>query len=56
MVCLGCNGKGYVIEKGREAVCKECQGRGEYISFAGDAPQKQESTIVGIAGGLDFRP
>jgi len=30
MVCEVCNGKGYVIEKGRELVCRECQGRGEY--------------------------
>jgi DnaJ-class molecular chaperone len=43
MVCLGCNGKGYVVEKGREVVCMECQGRGEYIPFAVAAPPKQES-------------
>ena len=30
MVCAVCNGKGYVIEKGRELACSECQGRGEY--------------------------
>lgn len=30
MVCAVCNGKGYVIEKGREMACSECQGRGEY--------------------------
>ena len=29
MVCVVCNGKGYVIEKHRELVCSECQGRGE---------------------------
>jgi hypothetical protein len=29
MVCAVCNGKGYVIEKHRESVCNECQGRGE---------------------------
>ena len=29
MVCVACNGKGYVIEKHRELVCSECQGRGE---------------------------
>lgn len=31
MVCSACNGKGYVVEKGRELPCSECQGRGEYI-------------------------
>jgi DnaJ-class molecular chaperone len=30
MVCAACNGKGYVIERGRESTCSECQGRGEY--------------------------
>jgi hypothetical protein len=30
MVCVACNGKGYVVEKGRESHCSECQGRGEY--------------------------
>jgi DnaJ-class molecular chaperone len=30
MICEVCNGKGYVIEKGRELACSECQGRGEY--------------------------
>lgn len=30
MVCAVCNGKGYVIERGRESTCSECQGRGEY--------------------------
>jgi len=29
MVCVACNGKGYVIEGHRELVCGECQGRGE---------------------------
>lgn len=31
MVCIVCNGKGYVIEKGKELPCQECQGRGEYL-------------------------
>lgn len=30
MVCVACNGKGYVVEKGKELSCPECQGRGEY--------------------------
>ena len=30
MVCAACNGKGYVIEKHREALCEDCQGRGEF--------------------------
>jgi DnaJ-class molecular chaperone len=29
MVCVACNGKGYVVERNRESVCCECQGRGE---------------------------
>ena len=33
MVCMVCNGKGYVIEKGKELPCQECQGRGEYLLF-----------------------
>jgi DnaJ-class molecular chaperone len=33
MVCIACNGKGYVIEKNRELPCQECQGRGEYLVF-----------------------
>lgn len=33
MVCVACNGKGYVIEKGIELSCSECQGRGEYPLF-----------------------
>ena len=33
MVCIVCNGKGYVTEKERELPCQECQGRGEYIFF-----------------------
>ena len=31
MVCSACNGKGYVVEKGKELACSECQGRGEHI-------------------------
>jgi len=30
MVCVACNGKGYVVEKGKELSCPDCQGRGEY--------------------------
>jgi RecJ-like exonuclease len=33
MVCAVCNGKGYVVEKNKEAACSECQGRGEYLLF-----------------------
>lgn len=33
MVCAVCNGKGYVVEKGKELHCSECQGRGEYPIF-----------------------
>jgi DnaJ-class molecular chaperone len=33
MVCIVCNGKGYVTEKERELPCQECQGRGEYLFF-----------------------
>jgi len=33
MVCDACNGKGYVVEKGRELICSECQGRGEFPIF-----------------------
>lgn len=33
MVCAACNGKGYVVEKGRDLSCSECQGRGEYPHF-----------------------
>ena len=46
MVCMDCNGKGYVIEKGRELVCKECRGHGEYLILDSDRPQKQETQAV----------
>ncbi len=46
MVCLVCNGKGYVIEKQRELVCNECQGRGECFSIDRDQSHKQESRQI----------
>jgi RecJ-like exonuclease len=33
MICIICNGKGYIIEKGKEVACPECQGRGEDLDF-----------------------
>jgi DnaJ-class molecular chaperone len=45
MVCIDCNGKGYVIEKERELVCKECHGHGEYSfsdSVSDQNPKIQE--------------
>ncbi len=42
MICEVCNGKGYVIEKGREQACSECQGRGEYDIANIDNPQNPE--------------
>ena len=30
MVCLDCNGKGYVNDKRGDRVCQECDGHGEY--------------------------
>jgi RecJ-like exonuclease len=46
MVCVACNGKGYVIEKQRELVCSECQGRGECFLCDSDRQHKQESQEV----------
>ena len=46
MVCVACNGKGYVIEKHRESVCSECQGRGECFLCDSDRQHKQESQKV----------
>jgi DnaJ-class molecular chaperone len=46
MVCIDCNGKGYVIEKDRELVCKECQGHGEYFFSDSDKLQKVEAQKV----------
>lgn len=43
MVCMACNGKGYVIEKGKELPCQECQGRGEYLFFENSKLPKLES-------------
>jgi len=39
MVCIVCNGKGYVTEKERELPCQECQGRGEYFFLRAPACQ-----------------
>lgn len=43
MVCAVCNGKGYVIEKHRESVCNECQGRGECFLSDPDRDRKHET-------------
>jgi DnaJ-class molecular chaperone len=43
MVCAACNGKGYVIEKNRESLCKECQGRGEFDLNDRDGNYKRET-------------
>ena len=46
MVCAVCNGKGYVIEKHRESVFNECQGRGECFFIDYDRNHKQETQQV----------
>ena len=46
MVCVVCNGKGYVIEKQRELVCSECKGRGELFFIDRDGDHKQEPQEV----------
>jgi hypothetical protein len=46
MVCVACNGKGYVIEKHRESVCNECQGRGECFLIDRDRDHKQKAQQV----------
>ena len=46
MVCVVCNGKGYVIEGRRELVCSECKGRGELFFIDRDGDHKQESQKV----------
>ena len=46
MVCVVCNGKGYVVEKHRELVCSECQGRGECFLCNSDRQHKQEPQKV----------
>jgi RecJ-like exonuclease len=46
MVCVACNGKGYVIERHRESVCCECQGRGECFLCDSDRHHKQEPQEV----------
>ena len=42
MVCVACNGKGYVIERHHESVCSECQGRGECFLCDSDRHSKQD--------------
>lgn len=43
MVCAVCNGKGYVIEKQRESVCNECQGRGECFWMERDGDRQPKT-------------
>jgi hypothetical protein len=43
MVCVVCNGKGYIRIKDEELPCYECFGRGEYPLSDGDNPQGRES-------------
>ena len=45
MICEVCNGKGYVIEKGRDLACRECQGKGEYCLSNISNLQKLEDRI-----------
>jgi len=42
MVCMICNGKGYIIDKGKEVACPECQGRGEDFVFNSGKVSKPE--------------
>jgi DnaJ-class molecular chaperone len=49
MVCIACNGKGYVIEGNRELVCSECQGRGECFLIDRERIYKQETQQVNAA-------
>ena len=42
MVCIVCNGKGYIIEKNKEMPCPECQGRGEDLVFNSGKPPRLE--------------
>jgi DnaJ-class molecular chaperone len=47
MICIACNGKGYVVfEKQRESVCNDCNGRGEFFFPKGEKNQKQENRPV----------
>jgi len=46
MVCMDCNGKGYVIKNECELVCKECQGSGEYPFSDSDRHKKLEAQKV----------
>jgi DnaJ-class molecular chaperone len=43
MICVVCNGKGYVIEKGRDLACRECQGQGEYRRSNKGNPENLEN-------------
>ena len=46
MVCIVCNGKGYIIEKDKEVACPECQGRGEdFVDEGGKALHARASRI-----------
>jgi DnaJ-class molecular chaperone len=46
MVCSACNGKGYVIDRQREAICRECQGRGEFSFGDREKSRSEESRRV----------
>jgi RecJ-like exonuclease len=43
MVCVVCNGKGYIRIKDQELPCYECLGRGEYPLSDGDRHPRLES-------------
>ena len=43
MVCVVCNGKGYIRIKDEDLPCYECFGRGEYPLSDGDKPQAHEA-------------
>jgi hypothetical protein len=49
MVCVACNGKGYVIERNRESVCCECQGRGECFLSDCEKNSKEEGQQLNAA-------
>ena len=59
MICIICNGKGYITEKGKEVVCPECQGRGEdLVSNSGKPPKLgpyecTEAPCPGVLAGSD---
>jgi hypothetical protein len=62
MVCIVCNGKGYIITKDKEMVCPECQGRGELSGFDGGRPatleprQCAEAPSPGVLAGSGTAP